>query len=432
MEAQGHLPPLEVWTGIECTVNRVGNRNFDQLLRTGHHARLSDLDLVADLGVRTVRYGILWERTAPGALADADWTWPDQRLRRLAELGIDPIVGLLHHGSGPRHTDLLDPAFPGKLAAYARAVAERYPGVKRWTPVNEPLTTARFSALYGHWYPHAHDPRSFVRALLHQCRGTALAMQAVRGVNPDAQLIHTEDLGHTHAGPELAYQAVFDNRRSMLGTDLLCGRVDRRHPLYEWLRDAGATEAELAWHLESPCVPDVFGCNYYPTSERLLDPELDRWPAEMHGGNGRHRYADVAAVQGRELRGVARLLTDVWERYQRPVAITECHLGCTREEQLRWLLEVWDEVGMARSRGVPVVAFTPWAMFGSYDWHCLMVRDEGRYEPGLFDVRGPSPRPTALAAAVRTLAAGGRPEHPTLDGPGWWRRPTHPAEQRAS
>jgi dTDP-4-dehydrorhamnose reductase len=219
----------------------------------------------------------------------------------------------------------------------------------------------------------------------------------------------------------------------MLGTDLLCGRVDRRHPLSSWLRAAGATEAELAWHLEWPCVPDVFGCNYYPTSERLLDPHLGRWPAETHGGNGRHRYADVAAVRCRELRGVARLLTDVWERYQRPVAITECHLGCTREEQLRWLLEVWDEVGLARSRGVPVVAFTPWAMLGSYDWHCLMVRDEGRYEPGLFDVRGPIPRPTALAAAVRTLAAGGRPEHPTLDGPGWWRRPkAHPAERRVS
>jgi dTDP-4-dehydrorhamnose reductase len=52
---------------------------------------------------------VLWERTAPGTLEDADWTWPDARLAALRAIGIAPIVGLLHHGSGPRYTNLLDP-----------------------------------------------------------------------------------------------------------------------------------------------------------------------------------------------------------------------------------------------------------------------------------------------------------------------------------
>ena len=43
-------------------------------------------------------------------------------------------------------------------------VAERYPWVRRYTPVNEPLTTARFSALYGLWYPHVRDDAAFLRA----------------------------------------------------------------------------------------------------------------------------------------------------------------------------------------------------------------------------------------------------------------------------
>ena len=62
-------------------------------------------------------------------------------------------MGLVHHGSGPAGTDLLDEGFAEGLARFARAVAERFPWVEDWTPVNEPLTTARFSALYGHWYP---------------------------------------------------------------------------------------------------------------------------------------------------------------------------------------------------------------------------------------------------------------------------------------
>lgn len=108
-------PPIrrpEVWAGVECTVNRVEDEYFDQLERTGHSARLKDLDRLAELGVRVLRYPVLWERTAPLGIDNIDWKWPDERLNRLQELGIQPIIGLLHHGSGPRYTFLLDPAFP--------------------------------------------------------------------------------------------------------------------------------------------------------------------------------------------------------------------------------------------------------------------------------------------------------------------------------
>src|SRR5918997_5033171 len=147
-------PPLELWGGVECTGARVGDGYLDQIRRSGHQGRLEDLDLIANLGLRAIRYPVLWERVAPHGLESADWSWTDERLGRLRELGIRPIVGLVHHGSGPRHTSLVDPSFAEGLAEFARAVAERYPWVDAYTPVNEPLTTARFSGLYGHWYPH--------------------------------------------------------------------------------------------------------------------------------------------------------------------------------------------------------------------------------------------------------------------------------------
>jgi dTDP-4-dehydrorhamnose reductase len=183
--------PLELWGGVECTVNRVGDCYFDQIERTGHAARVDDLDRFAALGIRTLRYPILWERTAPGGACHADWTWADERMERMLALDIRPIVGLVHHGSGPRHTSLLDPAFADGLAEYARAVAQRYPWALDYTPVNEPLTTARFSGLYGHWYPHRCDSASFVRALLVQCRATVMAMRAIRTVTPGARLVQT-------------------------------------------------------------------------------------------------------------------------------------------------------------------------------------------------------------------------------------------------
>lgn len=411
-----------MWAGVECTVNRVGDRYFDQVLRSGHHEREDDLDRIAALGVQTLRYPVLWERTAPQGLAKADWSWPDARLTGLRARGISPIVGLVHHGSGPAHTSLLDESFASGLAAYAGAVARRYPWVTAYTPVNEPLTTARFSALYGHWYPHARDDREFVRALLIECQGTVQAMRAIRAVNPRALLVMTEDLGSTRATALLQYQADYENQRRWLSLDLLCGRVDRNHPLWSWLRAKGASEAALDALVAEPCAPDIIGINYYVTSERYLDDALHRWPPGSHGGNGRHRYADVEAVRACGLAGVGELLREAWARFEIPLAITEVHLGCTRDEQLRWLASIYAAAQAANAAGVPVRAVTVWALFGSFDWHCLVTREEGVYEPGVFDVRGPKPRATALARAVRTLAAGRPLDHPVLAGPPWWRR----------
>jgi len=425
MPRDNDLAPPEVWGGIECTVNRVGERYHDQIQRSGHADRPGDLDRFAALGVRTLRYPVLWERTAPDGPATANWSWADQRLERLRSLGINPIVGLVHHGSGPRQTNLMDPSFPLLLADYAGAVARRYPWVTHYTPVNEPLTTARFSGLYGLWYPHQRDARSFARALLHQCRGVVLAMDRIRETTPDAKLVQTEDLGKVFSTRLLAYQAKFENERRWLTYDLLCGHVGPEHGMWDYLRrEAGVTDDELQFFADHPCPPDIIGINYYLTSERLLDERLALYPASTHGGNGRHAYADVEAVRLRPegLAGPRALLSEAWDRYHRPLAVTEVHNGCTREEQLRWLLEVWDAAVQLKAEGVDLRAVTVWALLGAFDWNTLVTREAGHYEPGAFDLRSPEPRPTALARMVRDLATAGESSHPVLDMPGWWRR----------
>jgi dTDP-4-dehydrorhamnose reductase len=419
-------PPLELWAGLECTVNRVRDEYYDQLVRTGHDRRLTDLDLLAWLGAKAVRYPVLWERVAPDGLATADWTWTDERLARLRELEIRPIAGLVHHGSGPRSTSLVDPEFPEKLAEYARAAAERYPWVASWTPVNEPLTTARFSGLYGHWYPHGRDDATFARCLLHQCQAVVLAMRAIREVIPHAQLVQTDDLGHTHSTPRLRYQQDLENERRWVTFDLLTGGLTPDMLMWAWLRDvASVPEHELEWFLENPCPPDIIGLNHYLSSERFLDEREELYPPDSHGGNGKDRYADILAarvlVEGPA--GPAALFQEAWDRFGRPLAITEAHNGCTREEQLRWLLEVWRAAEAVRDKGADLRAVTVWSTFGVSGWSTLCATPDEFYEPGIFDVRNGTPRPTALAHLARALGRAEPYEHPAADGPGWWRRP---------
>jgi dTDP-4-dehydrorhamnose reductase len=421
----GDSDRIAVWGGVECTVNRVGNIYFDQLERGGHAARFTDLERCASLGISALRYPVIWERTAPRSLVDIDWHWSDARLLELRALGITPIVGLVHHGSGPAYTSLVDPAFPEKLAEYAGAVAARYPWIENYTPINEPLTTARFSGLYGVWYPHGREPRTFIDALLNQCRAVALAMNAIRAVNSRAKLIQTEDLGKTYSTPLLAYQAEFNNHLRWLTWDLLCGKLDRAHPLWDWLvHCAGAGEAELLWFQENRCPPQILGANHYVTSQRFLDEQLINYPACYHGGHGRQRYADIEAARclTEWPDDLQKLLAEAWERYRLPLAVTECHIDSTRDDQLRWLAQVWRATEAAKHSGVDVRAFTLWALFGAYDWNSLVTRQTGYYEPGAFDVRGPEPRPTAIAVVARQLASGAAPAHPVLATSGWWLR----------
>jgi dTDP-4-dehydrorhamnose reductase len=311
------------------------------------------------------------------------------------------------------------------LAQYAGQVAARYPWIRDYTPINEPLTTARFSGLYGVWYPHQRNDQSFVRALLNQIWATLLAMRAVRRVNPAARLIQTEDCGRCYGTGVTASQVEFENHRRWLTWDLLTGRVDQHHPLWDYLVQHGTTPAELDRLRLQATPPAVVGLNYYTTSDRFLDHRLNRYPPATHGGNGAIRYADIEAARVREegIAGHEAHLLEAWRRYRLPVAMTEVHLGCTREEQGRWLLEAWHGAHAAKRKGADVVAITSWALLGSFDWDSLVTEPRGYYEPGAFDVRSTPPRPTKLASMIRDLALGITPAHAALAHRGWWRRP---------
>ncbi len=413
----------EVWGGLECTINRTEHGYFDQLQFSGHYERWkTDIEKFASLGITKLRYPVLWERHEPEQNQVIDWILTAARLNKIRDCGMVPIVGLLHHGSGPAFTDLLDPDFPKLLAAYARQVAERFPWVEYYTPVNEPLTTARFSGLYGLWYPHHKKDTSFVKMVLNQVKAVILCMEAIRQVNPKAKLVQTEDLGKTYSTPGLKFQAGFENERRWLTYDLLCGKLRPGCKMYDYLLRLGVAEAQLQFFQQHPCPPDIMGMNYYLTSERYLDERLELHPVHTHGGNEVQQYADVEAVRVAhdEPWGLKVLMREAWQRYGISLAMTECHLHCSREEQLRWLASCWNDLQDLRADSVDIKALTAWALLGSFGWEKLLTSADMNYESGVFDVRSGEARETALAALLRTAASGITIRHHLCNVPGWW------------
>ncbi len=409
LAGRGDLTPLEIWASPEPTVARIDAATVrDQLAETGHGARARDLDLLASLGIHASRTPVLWEHEAHLAHYAA-------RAERLHDLGVEPIVTLLHHGSGPAHTSLVDSSFPLLLADYAERVARALPWVRRWTPVNEPLTTARFSALYGVWYPNAHDDRAFGRAIVNETLGTQLAMERIRAIVPGAELVLTEDLQRfTAADDAVAPYAEFLRDRVFLSAELLAGRVVEGHPLYDFLIErCGIAPGELREVALHAMPPDLVAFNHYPHSERYL--------FTAHDGS----IGDVPAVyiDGEPPLRAGPLLRAAAQRLQMPLALGEVHVHASAPERVRWLAQHAADVYEARDAGIDIRAIGAWAAFGMVDWHSLLRRRDGVSEDGVFTFAGRDgvPERTAVADAVATLARG---EHLCANGtPGWWEQP---------
>ncbi len=409
------MQPLELWASPEPTVARIDALTVrDQLAETGHDVRPDDAERIAALGVTGSRVPVLWERVAPDDASTFDFREPARRLAALHAQGIEPIVTLLHHGSGPRFTDLLDPAFPDRFATFAEGAARAFPWVRRWTPINEPLTTARFSTLYGVWYPNMRDDRAFGRALVHETRAQQVAMRRIRAVIPAAEFVLTEDLQRfTAADAGVGDYVAFLRERTFLSVELVAGRVDARHPLVPFLRDrCGVSERELEQMQRDATPPDLVAFNHYPHSERHIFST---------GGPA----GDVPAVYvaGEPAPRIAPLLRGAAERLRLPLAIGEVHINAPAGERVRWFSQHLDDVRELRAAGVDVRAIGAWAAFGMVDWHSLLRTRARVIEDGIYTFAGPNgtPEPTAMADAMRIVAAGGTLVDAGVRG--WWERP---------
>jgi dTDP-4-dehydrorhamnose reductase len=409
------MSELEIWASPEPTVARVDAFLWrDQIAETGLELRAADdAERIAALGVRASRVPVLWERVAPVDPHARDFAEPQRRLEALRAHGIEPIVTLLHHGSGPAYTDLLDPAFPLWFAEYAEAAARAFPWVRRWTPINEPLTTARFATLYGVWFPNMRDDRAFGRAMVNQTLAQQAAMRRIRSVVPDAEFVLTEDLQRYSAGDGGVEEYVaFLRERIYLSVELVAGRVGADHPLTEYLTErCGVNAFELAVMQRDATPPDLVAFNHYPHSERYV--------FSTAGAPG-----DVPAVYvaGEGSPAVGPLLRAAAERLQLPLAVGEVHIHAPAAERVRWLAQHVADVQALRAGGVDVRAVGAWAAFGMVDWHSLLRRSEGVSEDGIYTFAGRQgvPQPTAVAEALRSLTAGGSIDDGGVRG--WWER----------
>jgi beta-glucosidase/6-phospho-beta-glucosidase/beta-galactosidase len=353
---------------------------MDELEKTGHYDHFEqDLAMVAELGVTYVRYGIPYHRTNPGP-GVFDWAFADRALETCRMHGLVPIVDLLHFGVPDYIGNFQNTALPGLFRDYAARFAERYPWVRYYTPVNEPLITARFSALDGMWNERLKSDASFARALANICSAAAQAAAAIRRTVPNAVLLQSETCEAYHpTHRDAAPLADFQNELRFVSFDLVYGRrlPDRVH---RYLVDNGIERSELNWFeahgSDAGCIA---GNDYYATSEKDVEPNGTQHPA----------FQPL---------GYAKLGRQYYERLRVPLMHSETNMA--GPGAVTWLQEQWAAVAQLR-KTVPVRGFTWYGFVNHVDWDTELQEDNGRENDcGLVSL---ARVPNATAGAYRRL-----------------------------
>ena len=367
-------------TGIECSNPTIdhGRTRRDQLGECGHYARWrDDLRLTVDLGLKVLRYGLPIHQVWRGE-GRYDWEFADQAMAEIKRLDLVPILDLCHFGVPDWVGNFQNPDFPLLFRGYCDAVAERYPWVRGYTPVNEIYVCARLSAKEGLWNEQAKDDRSFVNALKHLVAASILGTQAIAARRPDCIIVQSESAEYLHEARATESPAVrLANKQRFISLDLLYANPFDAE-VDHWLADNGLTRKEYDWFMAGePPGYQVMGNDYYGRNEKILKSDGSMCPAE-------------------DVLGWYNITHTYYERYRKPVMHTETNV-LDADLAPTWLWKQWMNILKMRRAGVPVLGFTWYSLIDQIDWDIALAEKRGTINAcGLYDLDR-NPRPVADA-----------------------------------
>ncbi len=352
-----------IWAvGIEDTfVTQVekGERPLDEYALTQHYeCWKEDLDLARESGARMIRYGIPWYKVE-NEEGVFDWEWVDEVMNYFRKHpDLIPIIDLMHYGT-PHwlKNEFSNGRYPDCVAKYAAAFAERYSDiVKYYTPLNEPYVNAEFCGLNGVWPPYHTGLHGFYHMIMQLGKGIIKTVKAIQSIDSEAVMVHVDATKKYFTyDPALQTEVDIWNENRFVMWELLNGRVNEDHPLYQLMLQYGVSTEEVKWFKEHNCNFDIVGINYYP---QFSVHEVKR------DDKGYIIYPHVLGT-GEELKDIIR---EAVNRYQAPIMITETSFRGSETERVEWLNDSVDACFSLRNEGIDLLGYTWFPFFDLVDW----------------------------------------------------------------
>jgi hypothetical protein len=338
-----------IQAGFECTTAmNVSGRRLDQIAATQHDQFVEeDYRRLQRLGIQTVREGMRWHLIDHHGRYDFSSFQPFLKAARLTQMQL--IVDLFHFGY-PADLELLDESFIERFTDYCYAAAKwicrEMDGPYFFTPINEPSYFSWAAGEAGLFAPHIKGRGWPLK--MHLIRGAISAIQAIRGICPEARIVNADSLCRVVPPPDrpdLQEKADYFNDHAVFQSwDMLSGKL---------LPELGGNRDIL----------DIVGINYYWTNQ---------WQMDQNG-------VPLEETDPRKLT-LGELVLEVWNRYRGDVMITETsHVNENREP---WFREVVRECEMLLLSDVPLAGVCLYPILSMPEWHL----DDVWTHMGLWDI----------------------------------------------
>lgn len=357
-----------------------------------YHRWKEDVDLMAELGLKTYRMSFSWCRIMPDATCEPNpeaLAFYDGLIDYLLEKGIEPFVTLYHFECPQALVDefggWLDRRMIDAFARYAEVCFRHFRGrVKLWATINEQLIATATSVNTGDTEtdPKRHQGNTYQMGY-HMSLAEHRAFELLRSIDPEAKI-----------GPVCAIQVTYPlssspadvtaalNAEEMEQFYMLDMSVRGSYSPYaaSYLRREGfypAVEPEDDAVLHGS-TPDFIGINYYSSScvkERTEPIVFGGFPP---WGAGDFVLCDNPRLEktewmpnGLDPIGLSIGMRKVHDRYGLPMIITENGMALSEEpdesgaihdeQRIAYLSAHIAQVGELIEQGYPIFGYCPWS-----------------------------------------------------------------------
>lgn len=298
-----------------------------------------DFDVLTSLNMNAFRFSIEWSRLEPeeGRWDAEVFAYYRHYLVSLKRRGIEPFVTLWHWTLPRWFAEKGGFAKRSNVTYFERFVEkvdqELLGDVTYIITLNEPNVYTSFSYVTGEWAPQRRNVWVAWRVYVNLMTAHRRAYRLLKAQD-DARMIGVA-------------QQLADSRAKQTGDYLarvVAGTVER---VWNW------------WFLDRiQRQMDFVGCNYYSSEYRDKRGRLDN-PKEPVNDLG--WYMEPARLQA--------VLEKTWQRYDKPVIVTENGLADAADTQRRWWLE--ESLKALRSAvesGADVRGYLHWSLLDNFEW----------------------------------------------------------------
>lgn len=359
-----------------------------------YHRYKEDIKLFAEMGFKMFRMSINWARIFPNGddeePNEAGLAFYDAVFDELARYGIEPLVTLSHYETplelAFRYGGWANRELIAIFERYARTVMERYRGkVRYWIPFNEINMMLNLPYTAGGVFieEHENELETIFQAIHYQLVAGALTVRLAREIDPEIKVGNMLGMNYFYpktCRPEDVLEAQHANRVNWFFMD---AQARGAYPAYFWAYakkmglSLDVTEEDLALMREHTV--DFVSFSYYYSNcagteevdERMLAFIPERGFDEFHPHKVKNPYLtptdwsfNVDAI------GLRVAINEVWDRYQKPIIISENGLGALDEREADGSVHdpyriefLRDHIGQMRAaveEGAKVIGYTSW------------------------------------------------------------------------